>query len=43
MQEILDERGPRGVRLTEAVWQAVFRVHARHASDFSVGRVFLAA
>ncbi|MDX3673066.1 FAD-dependent oxidoreductase [Streptomyces europaeiscabiei] len=42
MQEILDERGPRGVRLTEAVWQAVFRVHARHASDFSVGRVFLA-
>jgi 2-polyprenyl-6-methoxyphenol hydroxylase-like FAD-dependent oxidoreductase len=42
MQEILDERGPRGVRLTEAVWQAVFRVHARHASDFQVGRVFLA-
>ncbi|MET7453921.1 FAD-dependent oxidoreductase [Streptomyces sp. NPDC005574] len=42
MQDILDERGPRGVRLTEAVWQAVFRVHARHASDFAVGRVFLA-
>jgi 2-polyprenyl-6-methoxyphenol hydroxylase-like FAD-dependent oxidoreductase len=42
MQEILDERGPRGVRLTEAVWQAVFRVHARHAGDFARGRVFLA-
>ncbi|MFI2428372.1 FAD-dependent oxidoreductase [Streptomyces sp. NPDC018955] len=42
MQEILEERGPRGVRLTEAVWQAVFRVHARRASDFRVGRVFLA-
>ena len=42
MREIVDERGPRGVRLTEAVWQAVFRVHARHASDFAVGRVFLA-
>ncbi|MFI9778661.1 FAD-dependent oxidoreductase [Streptomyces sp. NPDC051956] len=42
MQELLDERGPRGVRLTEAVWQAVFRVHARHASDFRAGRVFLA-
>ncbi|MER5433850.1 FAD-dependent oxidoreductase [Streptomyces sp. NPDC002588] len=42
MQELLDERGPRGVRLTEAVWHAVFRVHARHASDFSAGRVFLA-
>ncbi|CAM5652724.1 oxygenase [Streptomyces pilosus] len=42
MQGLLEERGPRGVRLTEAVWQAVFRVHARHACDFSVGRVFLA-
>ncbi|MHB9864546.1 FAD-dependent oxidoreductase [Streptomyces sp. YIM S03343] len=42
MQEILDERGPRGVRLTEAVWQAVFRVHARRATDFRAGRVFLA-
>ncbi|WP_171052804.1 FAD-dependent oxidoreductase [Streptomyces marianii] len=41
MQELVDERGPRGVRLSEAVWQAVFRVHARHASRFQAGRVFL--
>ncbi|MCN9244991.1 FAD-dependent monooxygenase [Streptomyces sp. RY43-2] len=42
MREILEDRGPRGVRLTQAVWQAVFRVHARRATDFRVGRVFLA-
>ncbi|MGW7002553.1 FAD-dependent monooxygenase [Streptomyces sp. NPDC054933] len=42
MQSIIDERGPRGVRISEPVWQAVFRVHARHASDFQRGRVFLA-
>ncbi|MEU1201416.1 FAD-dependent monooxygenase [Streptomyces sp. NPDC005813] len=41
MQRILDERGPRGVRITEPVWQTVFRVHARHATDFRRGRVFL--
>ncbi|WP_328316231.1 FAD-dependent monooxygenase [Streptomyces sp. NBC_00388] len=41
MQAILDERGPRGVRITEPVWQTVFRVHARHAGDFRRGRVFL--
>jgi 3-(3-hydroxy-phenyl)propionate hydroxylase len=42
MQSIIDERGPRGVRIKEAVWKAVFRVHARHAGDFQRGRVFLA-
>ncbi|WP_082526817.1 FAD-dependent monooxygenase [Kitasatospora sp. MBT63] len=43
MQRIVDERGPRGVRITEpVVWQSVFRVHARHAADFALGRVFLA-
>ena len=42
MQAIIDERGPRGVRISEPVWQAVFRVHARHACDFQRGRVFLA-
>ncbi|ARZ68890.1 monooxygenase [Streptomyces albireticuli] len=41
MQAILDERGPRGVRITEPVWQTVFRVHARRAADFQRGRVFL--
>lgn len=42
MQSIIDERGPRGVRIEEAVWKAVFRVHARRASEFQRGRVFLA-
>ncbi|MEV4441291.1 FAD-dependent monooxygenase [Streptomyces sp. NPDC049577] len=41
MQALLDERGPRGVRITEPVWETVFRVHARHATDFQRGRVFL--
>ena len=41
MQAIVDERGPRGVRLTDPVSQAVFRVHARQATDFRRGRVFL--
>ncbi|MFG2329124.1 FAD-dependent monooxygenase [Streptomyces sp. NPDC048604] len=42
MQEIIDTRGPRGVRITEPVWETVFRVHARRATDFRRGRVFLA-
>ena len=42
MQAIVDERGPRGVRIADPVWQSVFRVHARHAGDFQLGRVFLA-
>ncbi|MFF5444593.1 FAD-dependent monooxygenase [Streptomyces sp. NPDC012888] len=41
MQKLVDERGPRGIRLKEAVWETVFRVHARHAADFQRGRIFL--
>lgn len=41
MQAIVDERGPREVRITEPVWQTVFRVHARCATDFQRGRAFL--
>lgn len=41
MQALIDERGPRGVRITDPVWQTVFRVHARHATRFQLGRVFL--
>jgi len=41
MQRILDERGPAGIRIAEPVWQTVFRVHARHATDFQRGRVFI--
>ncbi|ARQ70001.1 FAD-dependent monooxygenase [Streptomyces marincola] len=42
MQEIIDTRGPRGVRITEPVWETTFRVHARRATEFRRGRVFLA-
>jgi 3-(3-hydroxy-phenyl)propionate hydroxylase len=41
MQSIVDERGPQGVRITDPVSHAVFRVHARQAADFRRGRVFL--
>ncbi|MGW0736656.1 FAD-dependent oxidoreductase [Streptomyces sp. NPDC002851] len=41
MQKLVDERGPRGIKLTDPVWQTVFKVHARHATDFQRGRVFL--
>ncbi|MFI1715828.1 FAD-dependent monooxygenase [Streptomyces sp. NPDC053513] len=42
MQAIVDERGPGGVRLTDPVWVSDFRIHARHASEFQLGRVFIA-
>ncbi|WP_110946098.1 FAD-dependent monooxygenase [Streptomyces avicenniae] len=42
MQRIVDERGPAGVRIVDPVWESVFRVHARHANDFQLGRVFIA-
>ncbi|WDV51785.1 FAD-dependent monooxygenase [Streptomyces coeruleorubidus] len=42
MQEIIDTYGPRGVRITQPVWETVFRVHARRAGEFRRGRVFLA-
>ncbi|MFE3764984.1 FAD-dependent monooxygenase [Streptomyces sp. NPDC059104] len=42
MQKIVDERGPHGVRLTEPVWVSEFRIHARHATEFQLGRVFIA-
>ncbi|WP_331719320.1 FAD-dependent monooxygenase [Streptomyces sp. NBC_00158] len=42
MQQIVDERGPRGVRLVEPLWETVFRIHARHAGTYQLGRVFIA-
>ncbi|WKU47482.1 FAD-dependent monooxygenase [Streptomyces sp. VNUA116] len=41
MQELIDARGPRGVRITEPVHHAAFRVHARRAAVLRRGRVFL--
>ncbi|MDT0345807.1 FAD-dependent oxidoreductase [Streptomyces litchfieldiae] len=42
MQRLLDERGPGGVTITDPVWQTVYRVHARTATEYQRGRVFLA-
>jgi 2-polyprenyl-6-methoxyphenol hydroxylase-like FAD-dependent oxidoreductase len=41
MQQVVDERGPSGVKITDPIWQSVFRVHARQAESFQLGRVFL--
>lgn len=41
MQRIVDERGPSGVTLTDPVWVSDFRIHARHADAFQLGRVFI--
>jgi 2-polyprenyl-6-methoxyphenol hydroxylase-like FAD-dependent oxidoreductase len=42
MERLVGEQGPKGIRFTETVWESVFRVHARHANDFQLGRVFIA-
>ena len=42
MQAILNERGPRGVRITEPICRTVFRVHPQRVTDFQRARVFLA-
>ncbi len=42
VQAVVDERGPGGVRLSEAVWLAGFRIHERKVADYRRGRVFLA-
>ncbi|MGK5733546.1 FAD-dependent monooxygenase [Streptomyces sp. URMC 124] len=41
VQALLDARGPGGVRITDPVHQAVFRVHARRAATLRRGRVLL--
>lgn len=41
MQRLVDERGPRGVRLVNLEWLSVFRVHRRQAEQFQLGRAFL--
>jgi 3-(3-hydroxy-phenyl)propionate hydroxylase len=41
MQKLLDERGPGGVTITAPVWRTVYRVHARQATEYQRGRVFL--
>jgi 2-polyprenyl-6-methoxyphenol hydroxylase-like FAD-dependent oxidoreductase len=42
VQAVVDERGPAGVRLSEAHWLSGFRIHERMVADYRRGRVFLA-
>jgi 2-polyprenyl-6-methoxyphenol hydroxylase-like FAD-dependent oxidoreductase len=41
-QAKVDERGPRGLTLTNPVWLAGFRINERKVSDYRRGRVMLA-
>src|SRR5579884_223717 len=42
VQNIVNERGPAGVRLSDPHWLAGFRVHERKVAEYRRGRVFLA-
>jgi 2-polyprenyl-6-methoxyphenol hydroxylase-like FAD-dependent oxidoreductase len=42
VQAVVDERGPGGVRLTDPVWLAGFRINDRKVKEYRKGRVFLA-
>jgi 2-polyprenyl-6-methoxyphenol hydroxylase-like FAD-dependent oxidoreductase len=42
LQELVDARGPGGLRLHDLSWSAAFRIHARHVEHPRSGRVFLA-
>ncbi|HVH76097.1 MAG TPA: FAD-dependent monooxygenase [Stellaceae bacterium] len=42
VQRLVDERGPKGLRLSDPVWLANFRVNERKVADYRKGRVFLA-
>ena len=41
VQQLVDERGPGGLRLHNPTWVSAFSVHARHAERTRSGRVFL--
>lgn len=42
VQSIVDQRGPGGLTLSDAVWIAPFTINERKVKDFRAGRVFLA-
>jgi 2-polyprenyl-6-methoxyphenol hydroxylase-like FAD-dependent oxidoreductase len=42
VQALLDRRGPGGIRATDPVWLAGFRINERKVKDYAAGRVFLA-
>ncbi len=41
-QALVDERSPGGIRLSDARWASIFRIHRREAAHFRQDRVFLA-
>ncbi|HSI41303.1 MAG TPA: FAD-dependent monooxygenase [Xanthobacteraceae bacterium] len=41
-QALVDQRGPGGLVLTDAVWTTAFRINERQVADYRSGRVFLA-
>ncbi|MEP6534634.1 MAG: FAD-dependent monooxygenase [Bryobacteraceae bacterium] len=42
VQDALDRRGPGGLRVSQPVWLAGFRINERKVMQYRVGRVFLA-
>jgi 2-polyprenyl-6-methoxyphenol hydroxylase-like FAD-dependent oxidoreductase len=41
VQQVLDKRGPGGIKAFDPVWLAYFHISERKVSDYRVGRVFL--
>jgi len=41
-QRLMDERGPKGSRVSDPAWMVDFRIHRRMVSQYRAGRVFLA-
>ena len=42
VQQLIDRRGPGGLRVADPIWLAGFRIHERKVERFRHGRVFLA-
>lgn len=42
VQELLDDRGPGGITVTEVTWGSRFRIHHRVADTYRAGRILLA-
>jgi 2-polyprenyl-6-methoxyphenol hydroxylase-like FAD-dependent oxidoreductase len=41
-QRLVDERGPKGARVSDPAWMIGFKIHHRRTDRFRVGRAFLA-
>jgi 2-polyprenyl-6-methoxyphenol hydroxylase-like FAD-dependent oxidoreductase len=42
IQRVLDERGPGGIKASDAVWLSNFSINERKVDDYRAGRVFVA-